>query len=182
VILPCSTAGVYYQFTGIPTDSFRIKAAVSNDSLYSFTGYVPTYHTSSFYWDTATGPGFIAGNVTMGANKGTSAAIPDAGLLIFALNQATGALIEQTYTDAGGNFSFSNLATGVTYEIYPEHINFTTTPYTNITLTASADSVSNINFIQHNISLTITPVNSSISNIPAPTLTYIFILTLQMVY
>src|SRR5690606_20194778 len=46
-----SGSSVYYKFSGVPTDSYRVKAAVY-DTFGTATGmgYVPTYHTSSFYW------------------------------------------------------------------------------------------------------------------------------------
>jgi uncharacterized protein YjdB len=173
---------VYYQFTGLSADSFRVKAAVAT---FVGTGYIPTYHTSSFYWHDASvvyhtagtadilqdiematgtsagGPGFIAGNVTMGANRGTSAGIAAAGLLLYAINPATGAVIQQAYTDGSGNYAFSNLPTG-NYTIYPEAINYNTTPLL-VTLTSANDSVQTANFIEHTISFTITPGTTGVT-------------------
>ncbi len=164
-------ASAYYQFSGIPTDSFRVKAAVTS-------GYIPTYYTSNFYWYGATsiyhtsgtadlnkditmvagtptsGPGFIGGSVTTGANKGTSSA-PAVGLQIYVLN-STGAVMQQTQTDASGNYSFSTLPVG-TYTIFPEALAYMTTPITSITLTTGAPSMNTANFIQHTKSYTITP-------------------------
>jgi len=187
VIIPYSgLSSLYYSFTGLATDSFRVKAAQVSDTGTLSMGYVPTYHNSSFYWDSAnvvyhisgssdtgidinmahgiatSGPGFIGGNVTMGANKGTSISIPDVGLLVFALDATTGTLVKQAYTDASGNYTFSGLPLG-TYNIYPEAINYGTTPYTNIALTSSSESMNSANFQQHTISKTITPVASGIN-------------------
>jgi len=179
---------VYYQFAGLATDSFRVKATVSYDTSYISTGYTPTYHTSSYYWHDAdviyhtsgtanlnedinmaagtstSGPGFIGGNVTTGANRGTSAGAPVPNLLIYAVNTLTGALVQQTYTDASGNYSFTGLAYG-TYLIHPELINYTTIDYTGITLAAGSASVSNASFIEHTVSLVISPSNESVKNI-----------------
>jgi uncharacterized protein YjdB len=175
-------AGASYQFLNEPTDSFRIKGAI--DSIFSGPGYIPTYHTSSYYWHDANvlyhlstgadygqdinmdygavtaGPGFIGGNVMTGANRGASTGIPAIGLLMVAVNSA-GAEVQHTYTDAGGNYSFSALPLD-TYKIHPEAINYLSTDYTSITLTSGTSSVSATDFIQHTISHTITPVTNQV--------------------
>ena len=112
----CSGTSFYYQFLGLATDSFRVKAA-GFDSTFTGTGFIPTYHTSNFYWHDAnvinhvsgtadinedinmvsgavtSGPGFIGGNVTTGANKTTSGAIPSIGLKMNIVNSATSQLM-----------------------------------------------------------------------------------------
>ncbi len=181
-----SGASAHYSFCGMGTDSFRVKAA--DDSMVAGTGYIPTYHNASAYWGTATviyhvagthdinknitmgygtttsGPGFIAGDVTTGANKGT-ADIPAVGLLIYCVNNSTGAILQRTITDASGHYSFSNLPTGTPIKIYPELINYATTPYPAITLTSSAASMTAASFIQHTLSLIITPVTSAVGTV-----------------
>ena len=178
----------YYQFTGMPTDNYRVKAAV--DTLSVSTGYMPTYHTSSAYWSAATviahtagtadinkditmgfgtvtsGPGFIAGNVTLGANKGTSGTVPAVGLLIYVRNSTTGSIIKKTVTDAAGHYSFSNLPLG-TYNVYPELINYATTPFNGITLTAAAPSANAASFVEHTISKKISPVGTFTNDLDA---------------
>lgn len=171
-------SSVYYEFASIPTDSFRIKAAPVTDtlSIYLHFGNINAYHNSSFYWHAAnvihhitgtadinkditlpfgtmlSGPGFVGGNVYLGANKGTSAG--DAvGLGIFLLNSA-GAAIGYTKTDASGHYSFSGLTYGNTYEVFPELLNYITTPRTVVA--SSTPPVAS--FIQHTISHTITPI------------------------
>lgn len=186
-----SGTSAFYQFTGAVTDSYRVKADAL-DSMFTTTGYIPTYHTSSSYWNSATvfhhtagtsdinkdinmgygtvtsGPGFIAGNVTMGANKGTAGSVPAVGMLMYVINQSTGAIMQKTLTDASGNYSFSNLPVGQTYKIYPELMNYVTTPYTSITLTSSGTSMSIANFEQHTLSHTITPIiTTSVAGINA---------------
>jgi uncharacterized protein YjdB len=175
---------VNYVFYGVPSDSFRVKAAL--DSVIGSSGYVPTYHTSSYFWHSAnvinhvsgtnddnedivmgvgtvtSGPGFISGLVTTGANKGTSGSAPAVGLLIFLINETTGALVQQAYTDATGSYTFNNLPVGQTYKVYPELINYATTPYTSIHLTSSATSLSAASFIQHTLSHTITPIPEAV--------------------
>ncbi|PSK90047.1 PKD domain-containing protein [Taibaiella chishuiensis] len=137
---------VPYTFGAQPAGIYLIKAA-SLASVPGTTGFVPTYHTSSLYWSTATnvvhsggattnkniwmqtgtvtsGPGFIAGNVALGAGRGTTTGIP--GMLIF-LRNGSSQLVSTAITDANGDFSFEHLPAGA-YSVYPEAINYNTTP------------------------------------------------------
>ena len=188
--LYCSGTSVYYQFTGLATDSFRVKAAVPDSAGILITGPIPTYHDSSFYWynaraiahtsgtsdineninmlygSTVSGPGFIGGNVYTGANRGTSGSIPVVGLNIVAMNTTTSTIAGMVSTDASGNYSFSALPYG-TYTIFPDSLNYATTPYTNITISASAPNYSGAGFIQHTISNTITPIAEGVNNVTA---------------
>lgn len=183
-----SGSTAHYSFCGMGTDSFRVKAACTDTmTMSSTTGYQPTYHTASAYWSAATviyhvsgthdmskninmnygtvtsGPGFIAGDVTTGANKGTADPIPAVGLLVYCVN-STGAILQQTKTDAAGHYSFSSLPVG-TYKIYPELINYVTTPYTSITLTSGSSSMTAAHFVQHTLSHTITPGTTAVQDI-----------------
>ena len=186
VILSGPGMSLAYQFAGIVSDSYRVKAAL--DTVLVGTGFVPTYHNSSFYWYSAnviahtagtadlnkninmmtgiltSGPGFIAGDVTTGANKGTTGGVPVEGLLMYIVNSATNQLIQGTRTDAAGHYSFSNLPVGATYYIFPDSLNYLTTPFTSIALTAGAPSMTAAGFIQHTISKTITPTTVSVGN------------------
>jgi len=185
-----SGTSVSYSFCGMGTDSFRVKAAC--DSLSTLTmGYLPTYHTSSAFWNTATvinhvagthdinkditmaygtgtsGPGFIGGSVTAGANKGTAEGDPVVNQLVYCINDATGVILQQTYTDAMGQYSFNNLPTGATYKIYPELMNFATTPYPTITLTSGSTTVTAASFRKNTLPKTITPITAGIADINA---------------
>ena len=175
----------YYQFLGLPTDSLRIKAA-QIDSI-SGTGYIPTYHTSSSYWNSATvfyhtsgtedinqninmgygtvtsGPGFIGGSVLTGANRGTSTSVPAIGLQMLLFN-SSGTLLQQTYTNDTGNYTFSNLPVG-SYTVHPELINYNSTDYTSISITTAAPNVTAANFIEHTQSHTITPGTAGVANL-----------------
>jgi uncharacterized protein YjdB len=186
----CTTGtSVHYSFCGMGTDSFRVKAA--DDSMISGTGYLPTYHTSSPYWGTATviyhvagtndlgkditmgygtttsGPGFIAGDVTTGANKGTVDGAPVPDMLVFCVNNTTGAILQQTRTNAAGHYTFSNLPVGEPFKIYPEDMNYATTPYPAITFTSSSTSMTVANFVQHTVSMTITPNTTAVASVTA---------------
>ena len=181
-------SSIHYQFTGLATDSFRVKAAPI-DTFTTLSGYMPTYHTASAYWGTAsviyhtsgtadygkninmiagigtTGPGFIAGDVTTGANKGTAGTIPAVNMLMYLQNSATGAIMQRTYTNSLGHYSFSSLPVGVSYTIYPELINYATTPYTSISLTSASPSMTAATFEQHTLSHTITPIMTAVANV-----------------
>lgn len=188
-IVYCSGASATYQFTGMSTDSFRVKAAL--DSTYLVTSYIPTYHTNSFYWGTAdviahtagtadmgkdinmmtgtvtSGPGFIGGDVTTGANKGTTTSVPVTGLMMYLFNSTTLQLIQGVRTDAAGHYSFSNLPVGATYYVFPDSLNYTTIPYTSIALTTAAPSMTAAAFVQHTLSHVISPVPAGVSNVSA---------------
>jgi hypothetical protein len=187
-VVYCSGTSAYYQFAPAAfNDSVRVKAALDTMSSAS---YVPTYHSSSFYWNSATvfyhtsgtgdinkditmisgtpttGPGFIGGSVLTGANRGTTGGIPVAGLSMNLLD-ASSRLLQTSRTDAAGNYSFSNLPVGTTYFVFPDSLNYLTTPYSGISLTSSASSMNTASFIQHTISHTITPIGTLVSNVSA---------------
>lgn len=187
-----SGTSVSYSFCGMGTDSFRVKAACDSTSTPTM-GYLPTYHTSSAFWNTATvinhvsgthdinknitmaygtgtsGPGFIGGSVTAGANRGTAEGDPVVNQLVYCINDATGAILQQTYTNSLGQYSFSNLPTGATYKVYPELMNFTTTPYPTISLTSTSPSVTAASFRKNTLPKTITPITSGVANVNSNT-------------
>lgn len=162
------TGGVFqapYAFLNVAPGTYRTKAAMQPGT--ASQPLMPTYHHSSLYWNTAppiihtggitqnqnilmitgtstAGPGFIGGSVTAGANKGTSSGVP--GLLVI-VRDASNNPIAMDYTDANGAYSFSNLPVG-TYTVYPEEMNYTTTPSTAITITSTVASVTDIDFTQ----------------------------------
>jgi len=80
------------------------------------------------------------------------------------LTTATGSLVQQTVTDASGNYTFNSLPLG-TYVVHPELINYLSTDYTGITISTGAPSATAADFVQHTISHTITPVATGISTL-----------------
>ncbi|WP_276134514.1 PKD domain-containing protein [Polluticoccus soli] len=176
------TSYAQYNFINKPNGAYRVKAH-QLDGPTSGTGYLPTYHLNSLYWNTASviyhmggatagknilmqtgtvtsGPGFVGGNVTLGANKGTSNGI--AGQLIF-VRDNNDQVIAMTYTDNNGDYLFQNLPLG-TYSIYPEDGGYTTTP-ASITLTNLMKGTQNIHFEKHEVAHTITPKPTSVSQV-----------------
>ena len=131
------------------------------------------------------GPGFIAGDVWTGANKGTSGAIPAQNLHVCVVNSTTGQIVQQTYTDVAGHYTFSNLPVGATYHVFPDSLNFLTTAFSSINLTSAAPSMTAATFTMHTLSKTITPhtqsanhvtpVSSSVAAFPNPVNDKLFI-------
>lgn len=169
-IVSASGSSVAYSFSNHPAGSYRVKAAVVNGT----TGanlFVPTYHNSTAMWHTATvinhtggasmfrhitmipgtwtgGPGFVAGNISAGANKGTNGGMPN--ILVMLLNNQ-GDMVRFTYTDGNGDYAFGNIPAG-TYSVYPEHMNFTTIP-------SAAINVVSGQYYQGGIDFTHTPTH-----------------------
>ncbi len=69
--------------------------------------------------------------------------------MLILLRDASNALIASALTDANGDYAFSNIPIG-TYNVYPEEMNYQTTPYNSIQVTSGQASVSAIDFVQKN--------------------------------
>lgn len=154
----------HYSFPGYAAGSYRVKAAVLNGTP-GANQLVPTYHNSSVYWNSATvinhpgwslgsldihmipgtfsgGPGFIGGNISTGANKGTNGGVPN---ILVVLRNNLGDVVRFTYTDANGDYSFGNLPGG-TYDVYPEYMNYITIPSAGLNLISGQYSATGIDF------------------------------------
>jgi PKD repeat protein len=135
-----------YAFNNHPMGVYYTKAALLNGSPTTLN-LIPTYHDSSVYWNNASqifhsggttsgkhiymqtgtpvpGPGFIGGNISAGANKGTGAGVPN---LLVMLRDDNGNVVRFTYTDANGDYTFGGISSGM-YDVYPEAMNYATTP------------------------------------------------------
>lgn len=179
----------YYSFGNRAAGIYRTKAKLLNGQT-SGTGYVPTYHDSSLVWSSATliyhtggatgnrhiymrkgtvtgGPGFVAGNVTQGANKGTASGIEGMNILLLDANHNPVAF---AVTDASGNYSFNNLPLA-TYKIHPEDMNYATTE-ASLNVTAVNTSHTGINFERSMSQKTIVPVASGITNVNSSELAF----------
>lgn len=175
-----------YEFNGHPAGSYRTKAHLLNGPT-SGTGYIPTYHTSHLYWSAATvinhaggntpnkyismqkgtitgGPGFVGGNVSLGANKGTGAGLANMLIIVRDNNNIP---VQSAFTDNNGNFAISNLPLG-SYNVYPEDMGYATTP-AMFTITAGQPSVLDMNFERSDNAKTITPVGTGIQDANANT-------------
>lgn len=171
-----------FSFTNKPAGIYRTKA----HKLYQTAGalgYVPTYRDSSLTWSgaqtfthnngltwsgaiylrhglTSSGPGFIGGSVLSGANKGTADGDPVVNQLVFLRNATTGELVQSAYTNASGQYSFSSIPLG-SYTVYPEEMNYATTPSSSITLSAGSASSTNILFKKDDVDMDIKPVSAT---------------------
>ncbi len=163
---------VHYLFTNVVGGRYLVKAARIY-STPSSSGLVPTYHDSSLYWSAAsgilnngystsfaqiwmqngtasTGPGFVGGNVSLGANKGTGSGCKDVTIL---LRNASGKTIANALTDNSGDFSFTDIPVG-DYTIYPELMNYVTIPAA-VSVSGASPSVQGITFYQDDVKMNI---------------------------
>ena len=129
-----------------PAGNYFLKAALSPGSSV-YANFLPTYFEHELFWYNADvisltsnlnrnihmiegnnpgGPGFIGGLVTEGANKteGPGDAVEGVQVMLLNMNDEP---LQYTYSDAFGEFSFSNVAYG-TYQVYGEVYNLTTVP------------------------------------------------------
>jgi hypothetical protein len=169
----------YYRFDSKPAGNYFVKARLLS-SVPGTSDYIPTYGNSSAHWNTATtithgaaadtrdismmygtvlsGPGFINGHIYAGAGKGT-AGVAMSGMLVYLKNVVTGVILNYTYTDAAGGYSFGGLPYG-NYFVYPEEYGYYTTPSSILSVTPSATTVT-ASFKKHTDYGTITPDNLS---------------------
>ncbi len=185
---------VAYQFNNKAAGTYRVKAAVTPGAA-GYSQMAPTYHNATTYWANATlvnhtagasanrniymqagssanGPGFVAGNVTLGAGKGTATGVPN---LLIILRNVSNQLIKSTFTNANGDYSFSNVPLG-TYTIYPENMPQVTTPSAAFTISATNTTFNGIDFtknskkiIPNNLSVAQTQLTHNFSVYPNPT-------------
>ena len=172
-----------YNFTNKPAGQYLVKTAVQGGPT-SGTGLMPTYADSTTTWSTArtinavpasnnyvpificigtltAGPGFVAGNVSLGANKGSAGGVE--GMLIFLRNTAN-TTVQMTTTDANGDYSFTNVPGGI-YNVYPEQLNYATTP-APITVGSGSTPVTGVNFHQDDVKMNIKPLSLGLTNLP----------------
>ncbi len=158
----------YYQFNGIPTGSYIVKAMVESD-----TTYIPTYYTSMFYWDSATvinhtagvsqpeqdinmivnplpGGFWVTHTCSISGHVKTSTGVPVANLAIEVIGASipAGPPIFLVYTDASGRYSIDSLPSD-TYSIFPDSLNYITTPYSNVVVDSANPIAVNIDLTQY---------------------------------
>jgi PKD repeat protein len=161
-------SGSSYQFDNIPAGNYLVKAAPLYIPVIPASGLVPTYHDASVYWSGAanivhaagstsgkdiwmqngtptTGPGFVGGNISAGAGKGTGTGV--AGILVFLRNSINNKMVASAYTDGDGNYAFTDIGTG-TYNVYPEDMNYATTPSAAVGVTSGQTNNAGIDFEQ----------------------------------
>ncbi len=158
------SAGTYhFVVSRTRYDSLLVKAFLPVGHS-SYSSYLPTYHSSSLSWSSATaipptsssfvtaniallsgtnpgGPGFIAGSVLLGANKTTAVGDPVPNRLIILTDNANKP-VAYTYSDIAGRFSFSGVPYG-TYKIFGDVMGKTSNPlpFSLSTTTPSANMI-----------------------------------------
>jgi hypothetical protein len=111
--------------------------------------------------------------VLMGANKGTADGDPVANQLVF-LRDANGGLVQSAYTNSAGQYSFTNIPLG-TYTVYPEEMNYTTTPSSSITITAGNSSVNGVTFKKDDVDMSFAPSTTGIDSRNARSINFIMV-------
>ncbi|RQO31435.1 hypothetical protein DBR32_05595 [Taibaiella sp. KBW10] len=172
-----NTYMVPYAFHNKPDGSYLVKAKDMLGLTYNSTYMVPTYHMDDIYWYNAstinhsnlvgpfynrnvmmmggaqtTGPGFIGGDVTQGANRPAGAGTlaigdPVSNMDIYLKDDATGSIVGYTTTDMQGHYAFANLPLG-TYTVFPDALNFETIADEHITLGNTNPSSNTRDFTQ----------------------------------
>ncbi len=169
----------FYYFS-VSKGFYLIKAAMDASNV-SVSNFMPTYYMNKLTWDSATqlqvdtdyyninidllagnnpgGPGFIGGKTSQGANKTNATGDPVNQVQINLLD-ANKEAVAYTYSDANGDFKFSNIAYG-TYYIHPEMPGKKSFDIM-VTISASTPSVNTI-FVEVNkkyVSASLTGINS----------------------
>lgn len=170
-----------FLFPNMPPRDYLLKAAILNGT----TGanlIMPTYYDSSAHWNQALavnhmgyissgknihlkngiysgGPGFVSGNISAGANKGTNSGVPN--ILVF-LRDSIENIIRFTYTDNNGDYSFGSVPAGK-YTVYPENMNYITVPSAIIHLKSGSYYAGGIDF--EHTSTQIIPVTTGIHSL-----------------
>ncbi|RYD57427.1 MAG: T9SS type A sorting domain-containing protein [Sphingobacteriales bacterium] len=173
-----------YMFTNVAPGKYLVKAALTNGPT-SGTSYVPTYCTSSLSWSSATtinhtggmsqwhnismltgtvtsGPGFVGGSISAGANKGTGSGMP--GIDVYLKDATNGKVVKYATTDANGDYSFSSVPEG-TYTIQPELLGYMSTSSVPFQISSTKTKVENMWFLVSNSKKTIKPVPASVMNV-----------------
>ena len=171
--ITCTDGGSpYYEFDGKPDGHYIVRSKLLYGNNEGGSGYLPTYGPSTPYWDSAAAIahsgsfdtlhiGMLYGTVpagqgTISGTVYTTSGIA-AGIIVFLVDPSTNNTLTYTYTDSTGAYSFHSLGyTG--YIVYPEEYAYYTTPSASVTLSGGTPAVTNVNFIQHIINKTITPL------------------------
>ncbi len=153
------------MYTSMPSGTLLLKAALLTGHP-NYSGYLPTYFTSSLNWSGATalgvanfssnvtninliagtnpgGPGFIGGSVLVGANKGTAVGDP-LNKRILILTKSNGEPVAYTYSNTAGKFQFPSVPTG-SYKIFGD-VWGKSNPVLSFSVTSATPTVNNIVF------------------------------------
>jgi len=156
----------YYWFNNVLPGTYFIKAYPTANSAF-YSTYAPTYFMSSLFWANATaivlgsaanpynisllaivppspGGGSISGIISEGAKLQVQGpAVPNVEIMLLSMSNQ---VFDMVYSDAAGQFSFTNLAMG-TYQVYAEVTGLSTVPYI-VTLTNNNPTNNNVNLLK----------------------------------
>ena len=157
-----------YCFQNVPVGQYFVKAFLQPGHP-QFSNYLPTYYGDELYWYLSNtvfspnpglqydinlvngvnpgGPGFVGGLVIQGANKMAAPGDALANVQVNLTNTATGDAVGYLFTDANGEYNFTNLAFG-TYEICIDIIGHQSNCHT-VTLDQSYNGENNYDFKIH---------------------------------
>lgn len=174
-----------FNFTGLTEGHYLVKAALTPNSS-SYSNYLPTYAGGVQFWQQADvigleasnptlseiimltntsqnpgGPGFVGGLISQGANK-QGEGDPEVGVQVMLLDMNDNP-VQYTYSNAQGEWEFSNIAYG-TYQVYAEVAGKTTEPVT-LTLSAANETFDNVSLTVETQRITGTAITSGIEEI-----------------
>ncbi len=156
-----------YAFNQVDSGNYIVKAKPDSSSSVAATA-TPTYHDSSILWQKAdsietqsgmvhkapvymvkarkkSGPGGVSGIVIQsGPGKRKGPGDPQGGVEVLALTGGQGNVQDFTYSNAKGEYEFSNMALD-TYDIRVEIAGFTTRPE-KVELTQDKNEADSVNF------------------------------------
>jgi hypothetical protein len=162
------------------TPAFLIKAAL-NSTASNYSQFAPTFYQNTINWFTATpvfpsastvfyniymiqmptpsaGNGSVTGNVSQIGTKGDFP-LSDIELILTDENDSP---IKINYSDASGNFSFTNLSMG-TYKLHVEIAGVNYTPFPVI-LSSTNPNITNISVNVNNNGAIITGIENEVNN------------------
>lgn len=178
-----STGGYTFTLPSPRYDSMLVKAFLPVGHS-SYSSYLPTYHTSSLIWSTATaiaptvttsvtanialiggtnpgGAGFVGGNVILGANKSTAVGDPVPNRLII-LTDAANKPVAYTYSDNNGRFNFAGVPFG-SYKIFGDVMGKTSAPL-SFTLNTANPAANMVTFEEKTLTFNATMPPLSVAN------------------
>jgi PKD repeat protein len=185
-----SSGTSFYYFGNVPDGDYLVKAALTASST-NYVQCLPTYYGNVLFWDQATtvtlnklnqyayadiemvtgvntsGPGFIGGKTSKGANIWImNPGVPMGNVEILLLDQSGNPVSYDFSLKTTGDFEFSSLALG-TYQVYAEMPGRKTIPVF-VTIDAEHPIVNNVQIVinEKNIKASVNQdISASISTI-----------------
>jgi hypothetical protein len=166
-----------FIFGHVPEGNYLVQV-YPDTTLYP--NLIPTYHDSAWVWDSATvhvhdcindsypnvtmteltpsspGPGLMQGYVIEGPGFGRNQGDPVPGVVVKRGLAATAQIVETTFTDGNGQYTFNNLEFG-TYTIYVDIPGLERDSMYTITLDATNNQFPNLYYVVDSVKIYIVP-------------------------